>query len=146
MKSEKLQCLVLVIATVLAAAGLLAAQTPVSAPRPMTFIDVVSMRSVADTSISPDGRWMVYSLNVPDWQDGKSYTDIYLVSLDRGVESTRQMTATKGKNETSARWSRDSKFFFFLSNREAPASTQTQNQLYMMRPDGGEALRISDAK
>src|SRR5262249_19100923 len=64
----------------------------------------------------------------------------------RGVSSTRQMTATKGKNETSPRWSRDSKSFFFLSNREAPVAAPTQNQLYMMRPDGGEAFRITDAK
>src|SRR5262249_32558242 len=60
--------------------------------------------------------------------------------------STRQMTATKTKNETSPRWSRDSKSFFFLSNREASVSAPTQNQLYMMRPDGGEAVRITDAK
>jgi len=56
------------------------------------------------------------------------------------------MTTTKGKNETSPRWSGDGKFFVFLSNRDAPASAQTQNQLYMMRPDGGEAARISDAR
>lgn len=127
-------------------AALLAGQETTTAQRPMTFIDVVSIRSVGDTSVSPDGKSMLYALSVPDWQDGKTYTDIYMVSLERGVSSTRQMTATKGKNETSPRWSRDSKYFFFLSNREAPAASQNQNQLYMMRPDGGEAIRISDAK
>ena len=110
---------------ILTMAALLLGQAPAQVKRPMTFVDVVSMISVGETSISPGGQWMLYALNVPDWQDGKSYTDIYLVSVDRGVSSTRQMTATKGKNETSPRWSRDSRFFFFLSNREAPASTQT---------------------
>ncbi|MBI2149109.1 MAG: S9 family peptidase [Acidobacteria bacterium] len=118
--------------TVLLMAGLLAGQQA-AAKRPMTFVDVVSMRSVGDTSISPDGKLMLYTL-------------IYLVTLDRGVSSGRQMTATKLKNESSPRWSRDSRFFLFLSNREAPASAQNQNQLYMMRPDGGEARRITDAK
>jgi hypothetical protein len=34
----------------------------------------------------------------------------------------------------------------FLSNREAPESAATRNQIYLMRPDGGEAQRITDAK
>ena len=133
-------------AVILLMAMLQAAPAPAPAKRPMTFVDVVSMRTVGDMSVSPDGQYMLYTLSTPDWQDGKSYTDIHLVPLDRGVSASRQMTATRGKNESSPRWSRDSKFFMFLSNREAPASAQTQNQLYMMRPDGGEAVRITEAK
>ena len=34
----------------------------------------------------------------------------------------------------------------FLSNRDAPENAASRNQLYMMRPDGGEARRITDAK
>jgi dipeptidyl aminopeptidase/acylaminoacyl peptidase len=134
------------IAVILLMTMLQAAPAPAPAKRPMTFVDVVSMRSVGDMSVSPDGQYMLYTLSTPDWQDGKSYTDIHLVPLDRGVSASRQMTATRGKNESSPRWSRDAKFFMFLSNREAPATAQTQNQLYMMRPDGGEAMRITDAK
>jgi dipeptidyl aminopeptidase/acylaminoacyl peptidase len=114
--------------------------------RPMTFMDVMSMRSAAGTAISSDGKWMLYTLSVPDWKAGKSFTDVYLVSLDSGVAATRQMTFTKDKNETSPRWSRDGKFFVFASNREAPTSAPTQNQLYLMRRDGGEARKITDAK
>jgi dipeptidyl aminopeptidase/acylaminoacyl peptidase len=33
-----------------------------------------------------------------------------------------------------------------MSNREAPESAVTRNQLYLMRPDGGESRRITDAK
>ena len=91
--------------TVVIAVGLLAGQAPTPDKRPMTFVDVVSMRSIGEPAVSPDGEWLLYTLSVPDWQDGKSYTDIFLVSIERGVISTRQMTATKGKNETSPRWS-----------------------------------------
>ncbi|MCC7156733.1 MAG: S9 family peptidase [Bryobacterales bacterium] len=114
--------------------------------RPMTFMDVMNMRSVQNTSLSPDGKWLVYTCNVPDWKEGKSFTDIHLVSVSAGVASSRQMTFTKGKNETSPQWSRDSRFLVFSSNREAPAPSANQNQLYLMRPDGGEARRITDAK
>src|SRR5688572_13545512 len=122
------------------------AQAPATAVRPMTFLDVQQMRQVASPTPSPDGRWMLYTLSTPDWKEGKRQTDIHLVSVEQGVSSTRQMTFTKDKNESSPRWARDGSFFAFLSNREAPESAANRNQLYVMRPDGGEAQRITDAK
>ena len=130
----------------------LGAQTPVqtaaqtAAKRPMTFLDVQHMRNVGAPVVSPDGKWMLYTLSVPNWKEAKRATDVYLVSTERGVASTRQMTFTKDKNENSPRWSRDGSFFVFSSNRDAPAATQTQLQLYLMRPDGGEANKITEAK
>ena len=120
------------------------AQTPGS--RPMTFLDMQQMRQVAGATPSPDGKWMLYTLSTPDWKEAKRQTDIYLVSLQQGVASTKQMTFTREKNETSPRWARDGSFFVFLSNREAPETSSSRNQLYVMRPDGGEARRISDAE
>ena len=114
--------------------------------RPMTFLDMQKTRSIAATAPSPDGRWLLYTISTPDWKEAKSQTDVYLVSLDQGMGSTRQMTFTKDKNEASPTWSRDASFFVFSSNRDAPSSSATQNQLYLMRPDGGEARRITDAK
>lgn len=112
----------------------------------MTFMDNLEMRSVGSPACSPDGKWMLYTLTAPDWKSAKSFSDVYLVSIEKGVESTRQLTFTKDKNETSPRWSRDGKLLVFASNREAPASSAAQNQLYVMRPDGGEAKKITDAK
>ena len=116
-----------------------------SAKRPMTFMDIMEMRSVGNADVSPDSKWMLYTHSVPDWKTGKSYTDIHLVSIDRGAESSRQLTFTKEKNETSPQWSRDGKFFAFLSNRDA-GEGKTTSQLYVMRADGGEALKVSEAK
>ncbi|MCX6543674.1 MAG: S9 family peptidase [Acidobacteria bacterium] len=118
----------------------------VAAKRPMTFLDMQKMRQVGAVAPSPDGRWMLYTITTPDWKEAKRQSDIYLVSLQQGVSSTRQMTFTKDKNETEPRWARDGSFFVFASNREAPTTAATQNQLYLMRPDGGEARRITDAK
>ncbi|MBP1595739.1 MAG: WD40-like beta Propeller containing protein [Acidobacteria bacterium] len=112
----------------------------------MTFLDMQQMRQAGSPAPSPDGRRMLYTISTPDWKEAKQQTDVYLVSLQQGLASTRQMTFTRDKNETSPRWSRDSSFFVFASNREAPAASANQNQLYLMRPDGGEARRITDAK
>jgi dipeptidyl aminopeptidase/acylaminoacyl peptidase len=111
----------------------------------MTFMDVINMRSVERSVLSPDGRWMLYALNTRDWNAGKNFTNIYLVSVGQGLPSTRQMTFTKNKNESSPQWSRDSKFFVFLSDRDAPEG-KSVNQIYLMHPDGGEAQKITDNK
>ena len=138
-------CALCWIAAILAVGAV--AQTPnAGAGRPMTFLDMQQMRQAGSPAPSPDGRRMLYTISTPDWNEAKQQTDIYLVSLQQGVASTRQMTFTKDKNETSPRWSRDGSFFVFASNREAPAASANQNQLYLMRPDGGEARRITDAK
>lgn len=117
-----------------------------AAGRPMTFLDMQLLRQAGSPTPSPDGKWLLYTLSIPDWQEAKRQTDIVLVSIEQGVRSTKQMTFTQEKNETSPEWSRDSRAFFFLSNREAPENAATRNQVYMMRPDGGEARRVTDAK
>ena len=114
--------------------------------RPMTFLDVQHMRTTGSPTPSPDGKWMLYTLSTPDWKEARRQTDIHLVSLQEGVKSSRQLTFTKEKNETSPAWTKDGASFFFLSNREAPESSSSRNQVYLMRPDGGEARRVTDAK
>ncbi|MFB3853852.1 MAG: prolyl oligopeptidase family serine peptidase [Vicinamibacterales bacterium] len=122
------------------------AAQPAPAKRPMTFLDMQQMRQGGAPVPSPDGRLVLYTVTTPDWKEARRQTDIYLVSTREGLPSTRQMTFTKEKNESNPHWARDGSFFIFSSNREAPANAAAQNQIYLMRPDGGEARRITDAK
>ena len=114
--------------------------------RPMTFLDMQQMSTAGSFTPSPDGRWLLYTVSVPDWKEARRQSDIHLVSIVDGLPSTKQLTFTEEKNETSPRWSRDGRFFVFASNRDAPSSSSSQNQLYLMRPDGGEARRITNAE
>ena len=136
-----------IIALVIAAASSdgpsLQAQT---GARPMTFLDMQQMRQVGSPTPSPDRRFLLYTLSTPDWKEARRQTDLYLVSMQAGVSSTRQLTFTSEKSETSPHWAPDGSAFFFLSNREAPESAASRNQLYVMRPDGGEARRLTDTK
>src|SRR5262249_53752528 len=58
--------------------------------RPMAFMDIMEMRQATAPALAPDGKWALYTLSAPDWKAAKSFTDIYLVSLDAGLPSTRQ--------------------------------------------------------
>ena len=107
--------------------------------RAMTFLDIIHMRSPGGPDISPDGKWFIYTISVPDWEKSKSFSDIYITPLTGG--KTKQMTFTKDKSEDSPKWYKDSSFFAFLSDR-----SENKNQIFFMRPDGGEAWKVTDDK
>jgi dipeptidyl aminopeptidase/acylaminoacyl peptidase len=129
--------------------------------RSMTFLDAQNMQQTGGLDLSPDGRSMLYALSVPDWNQARRQTDLYMVAVDRGLPSARQLTFTKDKNETSPKWSRDGALIAFLSDRDAPTAAAgatggrggatapggtARNQLFVMRLDGGEAKRVTDAR
>jgi len=147
-RSGTFRALIAVCALLLISAEARAQAAPSAAAgkRPMTFLDMQQMRSASAPAVSADGRWLLYTISTPDWKEAKRQSDIYLVSVQQGLPSTRQMTFTKDKNETAPAWLRDGSAFVFASNREAPSASANQNQLYLMRPDGGEARKITEAK
>ncbi len=137
---------VLVLALALSVLSGPARSQPADAKRPMTFLDAQKMRQIGSPVPSPDARLLLHTISTPDWKEARRQTDIHLVSLEKGVSSTRQLTFTKDKNESEPKWLKDNVSFIFASNREAPASAAAQNQLYLMRIDGGEARKITEAK
>ena len=152
-----------------ALASALGAQTPADGKRPMTFLDQQNMRQIGAPAPSPDRKALLYTISVPDWNQARRQTDIYIVSMEQGVPSTRQLTYTKDKSEGQPRWAPDGSFFLFSSNRDAPPAGGGAGggepggggggggpgggggggagfQLYMMNPNGGEARKITDAR
>ena len=135
------------IATAVALSALsttVAAQSTDGALRPMTFLDMQQQRSFGSPAPSPDGKWLLHTVTTPNWQTARSQSDIHLVSLASGVSSSRRMTFTGERNETSPAWTRDGRQFAFLSNRDS-STAFTGNQLFLMQPDGGEARRVTSA-
>ena len=129
------------VALTVSVAALVAFAAPLAAQqRPFTFMDVQELKRAGSWTPSPDGSWMLYTVTTPDWEAADSQTDIHLVSLSEGLPSERQLTYTDDKNETSPAWAPDGSFFVFSSNRDG-----NENQLYMMRHDGGEARKVTDA-
>jgi dipeptidyl aminopeptidase/acylaminoacyl peptidase len=125
-----------------------------AATRPWTMDDVLAVRTVTDPQVSPDGRWAAYVVSELN-TDGSDYnTDIWLVSTEGG--EARRLTNSPVADEFP-RWSPDGRTIAFLSDRPRPgvkpedakaagASDEGKRQVWLIRPDGGEAWILTDSK
>ncbi len=125
-------------------AALAAVPAPASSQqRPMTFMDVQELERAGSWTPSSDGAWMLYTVTTPDWQEADDQADVHVVSLSAGVASSRQLTFTEEADELRPTWGPGDAYFVFSSDRETEDGDD--HQLYWMRPDGGEARRITSA-
>jgi dipeptidyl aminopeptidase/acylaminoacyl peptidase len=100
-----------------------------------TFKDVLSLKSVRNPSISPDGKFILFTIRQADWEKNDYDTEIWLC---RCGEVPFQLTRTPDGGSTSPAWSSDSRWISFLSSRDKG------RQIYLISPIGGEAFRLTD--
>jgi dipeptidyl aminopeptidase/acylaminoacyl peptidase len=120
----------------LATAGAAAAESP--APRPLKTDDVFALKDVGDPRVSPDGKWVAYTVTSMDAAQDESDTDVYM-SPWAGGPSVR-LTAS-AKPEKKPRFSPDGRYLAFLSGREGK-----KTQVWLMDRAGGEAVKLTDYK
>jgi dipeptidyl aminopeptidase/acylaminoacyl peptidase len=124
----------------LLAAGLAAGSHAQTTPqhevqkRPIAFSDLISMHRLSEPQISPDGKWIAYSVSTPDLDKNRLVHDIWVASVS-GAGTPRQLT--RGGSDTRARWSPDGKRIAFLSERGGTP------QVYSVALEGGEATRMT---
>ena len=84
--------------------------------QPMTFLDVLKLRTVSQGSLSKDGRMFAYTTGTLDWKSGKRFTDIWSPP-PLMASPTRQLTFTATQNESNPQFSPDAKWLAFQSDR-----------------------------
>jgi dipeptidyl aminopeptidase/acylaminoacyl peptidase len=119
------------IALVLAAACLLPAKTAI------THESMWLMQRVGAPSPSPDGKWVVFSVNQPAYDEKDQTSDLWIVPTDRSAKP-RRLTTTKG-TESGAVWTPDSQRILFSAKREGDEAAQ----IYVLDLGGGEAQRLT---
>ncbi len=105
--------------------------------RPITIDDYFELKSVGSPVISPDNRWIAYTVNRTDYDEGSSETRIWAVSVDG--EETLPMTA-KGYSASNPQWSPDGKYLSFTASRGDDSKTQ----VWVLDRRGGEAQQLTD--
>ena len=105
----------------------------------ITHEDVFLMKRVSAPAISPDGRWIVFSVTEPSYTEGDQVSDLWVVPSDGSAEP-RRLTNTKG-GESGVDWSPDSRRIAFSARREGDDATQ----IYVLDlSSGGEAQRVTN--
>ncbi len=118
--------------------GLLCSPLAAQQRHTITHEDVFLMKRVGSPVISPDGRWIVFSVTEPSYTEGEQVSDLWLVPTDGSAEP-RRLTNSKG-GEGGVDWSPDSRRIAFTARREG----DDQAQVYMLDlASGGEAQRIT---
>lgn len=106
----------------------------------ITHEDMWLMKRVGAPEISPDGKWVVFSVLDPAYDEKEQNNDLWIVSAD-GNSEPRKLTGTK-TGESNYAWSPDSKRIAFAAKRE----NDEVAQLYIINisEGGGEAQRITN--
>ena len=126
--------LLVVIAVIAILPATAAAQTKV----PLTHESMWMLKRVGAPAPSPDGKWVVFSLVEPAYDEKDQVSDLWIVPSD-GSARPRRLTSSKG-GESGVAWSPDSRQIVFSARREGDEASQ----LYVLDvANGGEAVRVT---
>ncbi len=127
--------------TALLLAGLLCAVTSESVAAQdadgldAAFRSVIGLESVGAPRISPDGTRVAYSVSGTDWDANRFDSEIWIVGP--GIDAY-QLTRTEEGSSGSHTWHPSGSYLAFAASRSG------SRQIYTIRPDGGEAVQLTD--
>ena len=105
---------------------------------PLTHETMWLMKRVGAPVPSPDGKWVVFSVVEPAYDEKEQVSDLWIVPTDNSARP-RRLTATKG-GESGVVWTSDNKQIAFSARREG----DDVNQIYVLDvANGGDAIRVT---
>ncbi len=124
----------------------LASSSPAARPHPAlaqdlpgapSFEDVLSLESVGEVALSPDGTTVAFTVRATDWKDNRYDTEIWIAPADG---DPHPLTRTPGGSSTSPAWSPDGRWLAFRADRGEGS------QVHLIDPRGGEAWAVTRVK
>lgn len=100
-----------------------------------TFEEVISLRSVGNVVISPNGELVAFTQQSSDWNDNRFDTEIWLI---KSGSEPFQVTNNPKNSSFAPAFSPDGKWLAFLADKGNKA------QVYAIRINGGESVGITE--
>ncbi len=116
-------------------AGLVCSAVFAEETHPFSVHDMLAMERIGDPNVSPDGKWIVFTLSETSLDANRSRTDLWLVGTDG--QGLRRLTSNPAA-DFNPRWSVDGQKIWFLSARSG------LSQVWRISVSGGEAVQITD--
>jgi dipeptidyl aminopeptidase/acylaminoacyl peptidase len=104
-----------------------------TAKHAITFDDLIKLHRISDPRVSPDGKWVAYTVATPDMDANRNASNIWLVATKGGDA----LQLTQSGKDSSPGWSPDGKTIAFLSARSG------ESQVYLLSMEGGEPQKLT---
>jgi dipeptidyl aminopeptidase/acylaminoacyl peptidase len=82
----------------------------------MTFEDMMKMKRLGETAVSPDGKWLAYSVTTVNLEQNTKTAELWVQKIEGGGEPFKLPVAQPG--DSGIDFSTDGKRILFLSSRE----------------------------
>ncbi|MFI5251851.1 MAG: S9 family peptidase [Bacteroidota bacterium] len=102
--------------------------------RAMTLDDMFAIKRVTDPQISPDGKWIAFTITVPDKDANSTQSHIWIMPSTGG--SAKRLTDNP-KQDRHPRWSPDGKWIACESNRNG------SYQIYLISPEEDDTKQLT---
>lgn len=111
--------------------------------RSLTVDDLFRIKRVAGPQVSPDGKWVAYTVSTTNLKEEKSESQLWVTAVSSG--EAIPMTA-KGTSASQPRFSPDGKYIAFLSARSAGEAEDgdAKTQVWLLDRRGGEAQQLTE--
>jgi len=105
--------------------------------RPFDANAMMELKRISDPQLSPDGKWMTFTVQTVDMAANKKPTQIWIVSGPDGSGAAPRQITHDGESNQRARWAPDSRRIAYISDRGG------SSQIWLMDIDGANAKQIT---